>query len=76
MMGKVLTKFNKVPITVGDHIRKARIERQLFQREVADIIGISEDCLTNWENNRCSPQNKYKEKITLFLGYTPFKSQY
>jgi DNA-binding XRE family transcriptional regulator len=53
-------------------IRKRRLELGLFQKEVAFEIGVSEDCLTYWENNRSIPQVKYYPKIIEFLGNFPF----
>jgi DNA-binding XRE family transcriptional regulator len=64
-----------VPLTLlslGDHIRKVRIEREMLQKDVACIIGVSVDCLTNWENNRAQPQINYYPAIIAYLGYDPF----
>ena len=58
--------------TLGDHIRKRRIETNRMQQDVAALIGVSEDCVTNWENNRFQPQIQFYPKIISFLGYYPF----
>ncbi len=57
--------------TIGDHIRKRRIELNLLQRDVARQIGVSEDCITYWENGRSTPQRRFVTKIKEFLGYFP-----
>lgn len=44
----------------------------MLQKDVAAQIGISEDCLIYWENNRSTPQVKYYPKIIAFLAYFPF----
>lgn len=75
MKGRILTKIPTDLITIGDHIRKKRIELDIFQKEVAEIIDVSEDCITFWEKGRSSPQKRYLEKIKLFLGYDPLSTQ-
>jgi DNA-binding XRE family transcriptional regulator len=44
----------------------------LLQKEVAVILKVTEDCITNWENNRFKPHIKYYPSIISFLGYNPF----
>jgi len=43
----------------------------MLQKDIATIIGITEDCVTNWENNRNIPQIQFMPKIIKFLGYNP-----
>ena len=57
--------------TLGDHIRKHRIEIGLFQKDVACILGVDECSIYHWENNRCEPQLRYLPRIIKFLGYEP-----
>jgi DNA-binding XRE family transcriptional regulator len=45
----------------------------LLQIEVANIIGVCEDSITLWENNRNEPSIIYYPKIIQFLGYVPFE---
>ena len=40
---------------------------------MAVIIGVSEDSITYWENDRYSPQVQYYKKIIDFLKYNPFE---
>jgi len=61
------------PQTLGEHIRKRRIELRLFQKDLAAIFNVSEDCITYWENNRSEPQIQYYPPIFGFLGYCPFE---
>jgi DNA-binding XRE family transcriptional regulator len=61
---------NDIPVnpqTVGEHIRKVRIERGLSQKEVAAIIRVCEDTITGWENGRSKPQIRYIEMIEQFV---------
>ena len=69
-------KFMRHPknlTTIGEHVKKKRIDLRLLQKEVAERIGVSEDCITLWENNRSIPQVKFMPKIIQFLEYIPVK---
>ncbi|MCX6168631.1 MAG: helix-turn-helix transcriptional regulator [Ignavibacteriales bacterium] len=59
------------PQTIGEHIRKRRLEQSLFQSDVARIIGVEETSIYNWESNRSNPSVKYIPTIIKFLGYVP-----
>ncbi len=61
--------------TLGDYIRKERLERGLLQVEVAKVIGVTTDTITNWELNRNTPQIAKVSAIVGFLGYDPFVIQ-
>jgi len=67
------TSFPENPVSIGDHIRKKRMELKLLQKDVASICGVTEDCITNWEKNRSIPQIQYFPHIINFLGYLPFE---
>lgn len=43
----------------------------LLQREVAEIIGVTESSIWNWEHG-IEPELQYNPKIINFLGYVPF----
>lgn len=57
--------------TIGEHLRKKRIDCGLTQAELGKILKVSLDSITFWENNRSEPQIKYYPRITEFLGYDP-----
>jgi DNA-binding XRE family transcriptional regulator len=61
------------PQTVGEHIRKVRIERDLSQHDVARSIGVSDESIYYWENGRSVPQVQLYPAIIAFLGYYPFE---
>jgi DNA-binding transcriptional regulator YiaG len=67
-----LKPYNDAPKTLGEHIRKKRIVSDLLQKDAAEIIGVSEDSVTYWENGRAEPQIQHYPKIFIFLGYYPF----
>ncbi|WP_286833460.1 helix-turn-helix transcriptional regulator [Sphingobacterium sp. UBA7038] len=65
--------YPKNPTSIGEHIRKKRMELKLFQKDLAVLFGVSEDCITYWENNRSTPQITYYPALIRFLGYYPFE---
>lgn len=57
--------------TYGDHLRKKRLDLNLSQPEVAKILNVTTDTITNWELNRNIPELSHIPKIISFLGYSP-----
>ena len=58
--------------TLGDHIRKRRLDLGLHQKDVAVIVNATTSTVTNWEKNRSNVAIQFIPKIILFLGYDPF----
>ncbi len=65
--------YPKQLITIGDHIKKRRLDLNLTQGEVSKLIGVKEESIYNWENNQSKPKIYLMPKIIEFLGYVPFK---
>ena len=63
--------YPKALITLGDHIRKRRLDLQLLQSDVAIRLGVTECSIWNWENNATTPVFPYWRAIIEFLGYNP-----
>ncbi len=59
-------------MTIGEHVRKRRMDLGLFQREVAARIGVTEATVWGWEHGR-EPELRSMPKIIEFLGYVPFE---
>ncbi|MBI4467761.1 MAG: helix-turn-helix domain-containing protein [Acidobacteria bacterium] len=57
--------------TLGDHLRKKRLNLGLLQREVAKQIGVNLDTIWNWESNATTPSLPMMPGIIGFLGYSP-----
>ncbi len=57
--------------TLGDHLRKRRLDLKLQQKEVAKKLDVSEATIYNWENNHTSSSLYSIPKIIKFLGYIP-----
>jgi len=58
-------------VTIGDHIRKRRMDLGLQQREVAADIGVSTDTVCSWETQGRVPEIRTMPRIVRFLGYVP-----
>jgi transcriptional regulator with XRE-family HTH domain len=57
--------------TWGDHIKKRRLELGLFQRELAERLGVDESTIHNWERDYSGPALRFVPEIIQFLGYQP-----
>jgi transcriptional regulator with XRE-family HTH domain len=57
---------------VADHLRKARLDRGLLQRDVALQIGVAGTTVHNWERSRTAPSIRRIPAIVKFLGYIPY----
>jgi len=60
--------YPKAPTTLGDHLRKKRLDMGLLQREVAVLLGVHASTINNWENNLRDPSSRRKDKIVRFLA--------
>jgi DNA-binding XRE family transcriptional regulator len=60
-------KAPEVLITVGDHIRRRRLERHLLQHDVANAIGVAVPTILG----RTAPTFRHMRKNINFLGYNP-----
>ncbi len=61
-------KYPKNPQNLGQKIRKARMDKGLLQRELAEQIGVTKDTVRNWEIGRTEPIGGSVEKIKEFIG--------
>jgi DNA-binding XRE family transcriptional regulator len=59
--------------TIGDHVRKRRLDMGLLQKEAARIIGVATNTLIIWEKNHRPVAVKLMPKIVAFLAYDPLQ---
>ena len=59
--------YPKALKTLGDHLRKKRLDLKLFQKDVSRIIGVTESTIWNWEHGT-EPEKRYMGRIKGFLG--------
>ncbi|MFN8302434.1 MAG: helix-turn-helix domain-containing protein [Saprospiraceae bacterium] len=58
--------------TLGDHLRKVRLDRGLSQPDVARMLEVDALTVTGWELNHHEPPARLAKAIIAFLGYFPF----
>ncbi len=64
--------YSESPSTLGEHLRKRRLQAGLLQREVAVRLGVDKDTFGTWEKGQCIPTVGYYPAIFSFLGYDPY----
>ena len=57
--------------TLGDHLRKRRLDLGLLQKEVAEQLGFDTASIGNWESNETQPMVHRLPAIFTFLGHNP-----
>ena len=55
------------PKTLGQKIRKRRMDLGLLQKDVARFVGVVTDTVTLWEKGRKEPSKRYLKRIEQFL---------
>jgi transcriptional regulator with XRE-family HTH domain len=60
--------------TLGDYLRKWRLDLKLLPKDVVGILGVDTNTITNWGKNRCQPRLYLIPRMAQFLGYDPFTS--
>jgi hypothetical protein len=59
-------------LTIGDALRKRRIDLGLTHREAGLRFGVNSVTYTHWECNTFRPPACRQQQIASFLGYDPF----
>jgi transcriptional regulator with XRE-family HTH domain len=57
--------------TLGERIKKWRLEQGLIQKDLAKLIGVDEMTIVNWEKGRTKPIKQNIEKLEKILGNLP-----
>ena len=55
-------------LLLNENIKKLRLARGLNQVEFAKILGVSKQCVSNWENDNVMPSIEMLLKIADFFG--------
>ena len=55
---------------LNDNIKKLRIARGLTQVELASALGVSKQCVSNWENDYIQPSIEMLVKISKYFKTT------
>jgi DNA-binding XRE family transcriptional regulator len=64
--------YDEHPTTLAGHLLMRRKELGLWQREVAERVGVSSETYLSWEKHAKSPEIWHWPKIINFLGYDPY----
>jgi DNA-binding XRE family transcriptional regulator len=56
------------PRSIGEAIRKRRLDLGLRQVDVAEIIGCNEMTVVNWEQDYTNPRGNHMPRVIKFLG--------
>jgi transcriptional regulator with XRE-family HTH domain len=59
------------PQTLGEQIKKRRLELHWLQARVAEKIGVSSTSISNWERGITPPSRRMTKQIQAFLNFTP-----
>ena len=63
--------YLEAPTTLGEHLRKRRLDLRQTQEQAAKGFGISVTTYNYWEANRVTPDISKSPKIIGYLGYDP-----
>jgi transcriptional regulator with XRE-family HTH domain len=63
--------YPKALKTFGDHVLKARLDKQLSQEAAAKIIGVNSGTIRQWENDNVPPKIYNYPVLIKFIGYDP-----
>lgn len=61
--------FDNLPVnTLGERIKKARLEKGLFQKDLAKKLNVTESTVANWEKERVIPIKTSAERLKECFG--------
>jgi hypothetical protein len=62
----------KEPKTIGEYLRKRRLELGIFQSKASWILGVSTVTLSRWECDKVYPTWPKQPAVTAYLGFNSF----
>ena len=60
-------------LNIGENIKRLRKEREITQEEFAEVLGVSCQSVSRWENNLCYPDIELIPTIATFFGLSTDK---
>ena len=57
------SRFIDNPTTIGEHLKNRRLKLKLLQKDVANILSVTDECIGNWETDSSYPHVSYFPKI-------------
>jgi DNA-binding transcriptional regulator YiaG len=66
-----LRHYPNHPGTLGEHLRKKRVDMSLSMRKLAKLLGpaFTATAIEKWEKNQNRPTERYRTRIVEFLGF-------
>lgn len=64
--------YARHPMTLGQHLKRRRIELGLHQKDAARHLELDECTIGNWERDRTYPAVRFLPRLIRYLGYSPF----
>jgi DNA-binding transcriptional regulator YiaG len=66
-------RYPAAPKTLGDHIRKKRIDLQMSMTQLALLLGlgITDSAVEKWEKDQNRPTEEHHKRIVEFIGFDP-----
>ena len=58
------------PKTLGERVRRRRMELRMLQRELAEVLGVTETTVNNWERGRTEPGPSQAPRVVAWLTGT------
>jgi DNA-binding transcriptional regulator YiaG len=73
---KRLRNYPANPETLGEHLRKKRIDLHLSMSQLAASLGfgITDTAIEKWEKNQNRPTQEHRDRIVEFLGFDPARA--
>jgi transcriptional regulator with XRE-family HTH domain len=68
-----LRGYPEDPKTLGEHLRKKRVDLSLSMTQLAKRLGlgITDTAIEKWEKNQNRPTESHRRRIIEFLGFDP-----
>jgi len=63
-------KYPKNPKTLGERIRKTRMDEGLKIKELAEMLGVTYDSVINWEIREIKPRERSFKKLAVALDFS------
>lgn len=64
-------RYSETPTSLGEHLLRERLIRELLQKEAAKLIGVSHATYIHWETDKHQPRARQWPGVIRFLGYDP-----
>lgn len=65
-----VAKTDKAAASLGEMIRRSRVQKGLTQRALASAVGTYQDRINKWETNKSTPGFERLKKLAEFFGWS------